>query len=163
MCQSSFAEDIIINPCERWQIKTTGIKVHHIITWKISLPSPTFFEKFFFFTFFLIFLLPLVRFCPPSSCHVNLKIPLHPEGGSWSSTVLSPPPPLLSSLHVCSSLPSDRCHSITAGPSVSLNLITAYFKLPSRSKSVIPFLKESCFLLQLELKYEVERYTRIGS
>lgn len=33
MCQSSFAQDIIIKPCEGWQMKTTGIKVHHIITW----------------------------------------------------------------------------------------------------------------------------------
>lgn len=39
MCQSSFAKDIIINPCERWQMKTTGIKVHHIITqFSVKLP-----------------------------------------------------------------------------------------------------------------------------
>lgn len=41
MCQSSFAEDIIINPCERWQMKTIGIKVHHIITrFSVKLPPP---------------------------------------------------------------------------------------------------------------------------
>lgn len=107
MCQSSFAEDIIINRCERWQIKTTGIKVHHIITCftgKLPSPQPASFSSSSSSTSFS-FILTSARFH-----HVSpLKIPLHPKGElEQLSSALLP-----CSLHVCSSFPPqpDRCHS----------------------------------------------------
>lgn len=99
MCQSSFAEDIIINRCERWQIKTTGIKVHHIITCftgKLPSPQPASFSSSSSSTSFS-FILTSARFH-----HVSpLKIPLHPKGElEQLSSALLP-----CSLHVCSSFP----------------------------------------------------------
>lgn len=50
-------------PCERWQIKTTGIKVHHIITWfsgKLPSPPPPSLSIFVFFPILMHFIFVLV-------------------------------------------------------------------------------------------------------
>lgn len=148
MCQSSFAEDIIINPCERWQIKTTGIKVHHIITCiSGKLPSPPSLR---------ISALSSSFSSPPLLLSTNfhhvipLKIPLHPNGElEQHGAFICPPFPLIVYLFISSFSSPNRCHSIIARPSVYLNLITISFKLLSQSKYIIPSRFANVFLRSL--------------
>lgn len=97
--------------CERRQIKTTEIKVHHIITWfSGKLPPPsTASTSTCCFEHFCILLFSstssLFSFTLTSSCfhRVNpLKIPLHPKGGARRFHLPSLPPSPRS-CHICSS------------------------------------------------------------
>ena len=129
MCQSSFAEDIIIKPLERWQIKKENrdesASYHNVHLWKITLSTPYFFSEFLHsFQFLCHFSHILFSFILTSTRfhHITLLRFLSIPRGSYSGTLAAS-----FSLFFFSCL--DRWHPIIACPSVFLNLITIHLSL----------------------------------